>query len=89
MSTPGSKDWTTDLLIGGFGLFIGVVLGLAWKGLPPNSAGTGIGGGIILVALFITAHQTDDPTTAFVGHVGQLIVSVGGGLLLMSVLANA
>lgn len=23
MSTPGPKDWTTDLLIGGFGLFVG------------------------------------------------------------------
>jgi len=45
MGTPGSKDWTTDLLIGGIGLFV--------------------------------------------GHVGQLMLSIAGGLLLMSVLAHA
>ncbi|HJP96792.1 MAG TPA: hypothetical protein VJ843_05495 [Candidatus Saccharimonadales bacterium] len=88
MAQKDHNDWSTDLLVGGVGLVIGILIGMAWSDIPPQPAGAGVGGSIILVALFMTAHQTDDPTTAFMGHAGQLLIGIGEGLLLVSVLRH-
>lgn len=88
MSDKQEKSYSADLLAGGVGLFLGVLLSMVWRGLPTWSASGGVGGTVVLFVLFAACHYTDtnDGVQRFMDRFWQVVIGVAEGLLLMMTL---
>ena len=88
MNGEQENSYASDLMAGGVGLFLGVLIGMAWKGLPACPPGAAAAAACLLICCFVACHYADNPVERFTQRLFQLVIGVGQGLLVMSVLIH-